>query len=67
MACPFLDEADTRCAGHFNLNHLAEAFTQCLGRYQACPVYQRLMRDRAVSMSLATAGAATAGAARIAG
>lgn len=64
MACPFLEEADTRCAGHFNLTNLSEAFAYCLGRYATCPVYQRLLRDRAVAMHTTVSAAPTA---RIAG
>ncbi len=51
MICPLLELADPRCAAHFNLTNLSDAFTHCVGRYQACPVYQRLLRDRACAIA----------------
>lgn len=52
MICPFMEEADVRCADHFSLTNLSDMFTHCVGRHQACPVYQRLLRDRATAVQL---------------
>jgi hypothetical protein len=47
MICPLLEQTDPRCADHFSINNLSDAFTHCVGRFQSCPVYQRMVRDRA--------------------
>ena len=67
MICPFLEEADARCGDHFSLTRLSDAFTHCVGRYQACPVYQRLLHDRAASMHPRSTQAQLAATSRIAG
>jgi hypothetical protein len=55
MICPFMEDADSRCADHFSLNNLSDAFGFCFGRYQACPVYQRMLRDRASGRTIKAA------------
>ena len=45
MICPFLEQADPRCASHLSLTRLSDAFTYCVGRYQSCPVYLYLSRN----------------------
>jgi hypothetical protein len=67
MLCPFLEEADTRCASHFNLTRLSDAFSHCAGRYHACPVYQRLLRSRAAGTQLTSATGHATPHGRIAG
>jgi hypothetical protein len=67
MLCPFLEEADTRCASHFNLTRLSEAFSHCAGRFQVCPVYQRLLRDRAAGLQMTAAAGHATPHSRIAG
>ena len=44
--CPFLNRSDVRCSSHFSLDHLSDAFDQCMGAYQACPVYLELLAER---------------------
>ena len=44
--CPFLEEEDRRCASHFTLGHLSQAFNHCLNGYRACPIYHELARER---------------------
>jgi len=44
--CPFLNRTDSRCSSHFSLDRLNDAFDQCLGAYQACPVYLELLAER---------------------
>ncbi len=57
MVCPFLEQADPRCADHFSLINIADAFSHCVGRHQACPVYQRLLTDRLAGRHRTAAGA----------
>jgi hypothetical protein len=49
--CPFLNRADSRCAEHFNLDHLGYAFRFCFDRYKACPVYAELLSERRVKQA----------------
>jgi hypothetical protein len=44
--CPFLNRSDARCSSHFSLDHLSDAFEQCMDAYQACPVYLELLAER---------------------
>ena len=44
--CPFLNRADRRCSGHFNLNRLDHALEHCFDRYDFCPVYLELLMER---------------------
>ena len=44
--CPFLNRSDTRCSSHFSLDHLSDAFEQCMDAYQTCPVYLELLAER---------------------
>jgi len=45
--CPFLNCADERCSGHFNLDGLEQAFAHCFGDFAACPHHGELTRERA--------------------
>ena len=58
--CPFIDLNDPLCAGHFKLNHLDEAFGQCLGNYHACPIHQRIVDRGPSTVRLTIAGTAPA-------
>ena len=42
-ACPFLEFDDPRCASHFKLSRLSEAFGDCFGHYRRCPNFYRLL------------------------
>jgi hypothetical protein len=44
--CPFLNRADHRCSGFFNLNNLEHALEHCFDKYEACPVYATLFTER---------------------
>lgn len=44
--CPFLNRSDPRCAEHFSLDSLSEAFADCVGTYAACPTYRELLAER---------------------
>jgi hypothetical protein len=44
--CPFLNRADSRCAAHFNLDGLRQAYGICFDRYKTCPVYLELLIER---------------------
>jgi hypothetical protein len=46
--CPFLNRSDERCAAHFSLNGMTEAFEQCFDQYAACAVYRELLLERRV-------------------
>ena len=41
--CPFIEEADGRCAEHLTFGNLTYAFAYCAGDHTACPVYQELI------------------------
>ena len=44
--CPFLDQADARCAVRLSLNKLEDALGYCGADFEDCPVYQdRLLGD----------------------
>lgn len=44
-ACPFIDDNDSRCASHFTLTRLSDAFGDCLDGYRGCATYWRLVRE----------------------
>ncbi len=43
--CPYANKSDTRCANHWTLRNLFQAFSQCADRYTACPVYRALKQE----------------------
>lgn len=47
IVCPFLDEADPRCAAHQSLAKLDEALTLCVDEYQACCAYRQKLLGHA--------------------
>jgi hypothetical protein len=51
--CPFLNRADDRCADHFKLDQLTEAFRSCFGEYNRCPVYLQMFLERRVKRLVA--------------
>ncbi|HEX8914331.1 MAG TPA: hypothetical protein VF796_18430 [Humisphaera sp.] len=52
--CPFLNRSDERCAAHFSLDHLQDAFDHCVTGYVGCPVYRELLLE--VRLRRAAAG-----------
>ena len=46
MVCPFLEQDDDRCATHFTVHNLDDAFHHCFGRHESCPVYDLILRSR---------------------
>src|SRR3982751_112714 len=46
--CPFLNRSDGRCAEHFSLLSLSEAFEQCFDQYTTCVVYRELLLERRI-------------------
>ena len=52
--CPFLNRSDERCAAHFSLDHLRDAFDHCVNAYAGCPVYRELLLE--VRLRRAAAG-----------
>src|SRR4051812_27247677 len=46
--CPFLNRSDGRCAAHFSLLSLSEAFEQCFDQYATCVVYRELLLERRI-------------------
>jgi hypothetical protein len=47
--CPFLNRADERCSGHFNLDGLEQAFAHCFGDFDSCPHHGELSREHTTS------------------
>ncbi|MCC7408549.1 MAG: hypothetical protein IT442_10795 [Phycisphaeraceae bacterium] len=44
--CPFIDREDPRCAAHFSLPRLAQAFGICVNDYARCATYRELCLER---------------------
>lgn len=44
--CPFIDLNDSRCARHFTLTRLGEAFELCLKRHSNCVTFYHILRER---------------------
>ena len=44
--CPFLNRADSRCAGYLSLDRLRHSYDYCFGTYSACRVYNELLAER---------------------
>ena len=42
-ACPFINLDDPRCAGHFSLSRVDEAFETCLNKHKSCPTFHQLL------------------------
>ena len=43
--CPFTDRGEPRCATHWTLHNVGDAFRYCANRYTECPAYQQLLRE----------------------
>ncbi len=54
--CPFIDRDDHRCARHFSLHRIDEAFDVCVNRFLACPTYYRLLREQNLVTTLTLNG-----------
>ncbi|MEX2216175.1 MAG: hypothetical protein WD768_18835 [Phycisphaeraceae bacterium] len=54
--CPFLEKDDPRCASHFSLKHLDEAFDVCVNGHRACPMYYRMLREQNLGTTLTLRG-----------
>jgi len=59
--CPFLDEADPRCAAHQSLEKLDEALALCVGEFRDCPLYQMKLLGNAPHHGKATERVRAAG------
>ena len=47
FGCPHMNMNDPRCARHFSLSRLSEAFTICLNGYEDCPTYYQIRMEHA--------------------
>ncbi|OPX25113.1 MAG: hypothetical protein B1H04_00690 [Planctomycetales bacterium 4484_123] len=45
--CPFLEQADPRCAAHLSLKKLEEAMGRCGADYEDCPIYREKLLGNA--------------------
>jgi len=45
--CPFLDQADPRCAVHWSLSKLEDAMGRCGTNYEECPIYKEKLLGNA--------------------
>jgi len=50
--CPFLDDADPRCAVHQSLHNLDEAMALCADHFARCPLYQQMRLSNAPDRQL---------------
>lgn len=44
--CPFINLNDTRCAAHFTLGRIEQAFGVCFNHHQTCAIYYRLQQEQ---------------------
>ena len=44
--CPFINKADNRCANHWTLNNIMQAFGHCADSYTTCPVYRKMLVEQ---------------------
>lgn len=44
--CPFVDLNDKRCASHFTLSRMDEAFDLCMRRHLHCVTYYQILQER---------------------
>jgi len=56
VPCPFLDLDDPRCARHFSLGRMEEAFDTCFGRHQCCATYYRIQAEQRAHIRLTLFG-----------
>lgn len=50
--CPYVENADARCAAHLTLRNIFSAFEHCVDQYSCCRIYQDLLGKNAyVDMS----------------
>jgi hypothetical protein len=56
QCCPFIEHDDARCAPHFTLGRLSEAFDICVNRHRGCPTYYRLLREQSLVTNLTLNG-----------
>lgn len=56
--CPFVESDDARCASHFTLGRLNQAFDVCMNGHHSCPIYYRLLREsqRAATLTITING-----------
>ena len=45
QACPHLDRNDLRCACHFRLGRLSDAFQICCNEFHGCALFHRLNHE----------------------
>jgi hypothetical protein len=45
--CPYLENADSRCAVHQSLHRLDDALTLCAEDFENCPVYREMLEGNA--------------------
>ena len=43
--CPYIDGDDPRCASHFTLGQIDQAFALCLNDHERCSTYKRIQRE----------------------
>ena len=44
--CPYIEQADARCANQLTFKNLSYAFVYCADHYDACPIYKRHTAER---------------------
>jgi len=43
--CPFVNKGEHRCAAHWTLENVADAFRHCADEYRECPIHRELMQE----------------------
>jgi hypothetical protein len=44
--CPYIEQADERCADHLTMRNICHAFAHCVENYASCQVYQALAGEQ---------------------
>ncbi len=44
--CPFTERAESKCAAHWTLANVGQAFEHCADNYEHCSVYLNLIDKR---------------------
>lgn len=59
--CPHVNQSDPRCGRHLRLDDLAWAFSYCVERPAACPIYWEIASDDGKCRHESPNGLVTAG------
>jgi len=44
-SCPYIDGDDPRCASHFTLSQIDQAFSLCLNNHECCSTFKNIRHE----------------------